>query len=89
MTLAPNFHSDASNLNPTNPTRKSRFSILAEGSIGFKLGGNEIPFTNQNFLLSFSLSNSYFHVTTTYDILRKLGTPLGKRDFLGPMKMGT
>jgi len=61
---------------------------LAEKSMVFRLGKNELPFTNQNFLLSFSLPNFYFHATTTYDILRMLGVPLGKRDFLGQMKMG-
>ncbi len=55
----------------------------------FKLGKNELPFTNRNFLLSFSLPNFYFHATTAYDILRMLGVPLGKRDFLGNMKIGT
>jgi hypothetical protein len=30
----------------------------------------------------------YFHATTTYSILRALGTPLGKRDFLGAMRIG-
>ena len=62
---------------------------LAEKSMVFRLGKNELPFTNQNFLLSFSLPNFYFHATTTYDILRMLGVPLGKRDFLGQMKMGS
>ena len=61
---------------------------LAEKSMVFKLGKNELPFTNQNFLLSFSLPNFYFHATTTYGILRMLGVPLGKMDFLGKMKMG-
>ena len=61
---------------------------LASGSLIFKLGKNELPFTNQNFLLSFSLPNFYFHATTTYDILRMLGVPLGKMDFLGQMKIG-
>ena len=54
----------------------------------FKLGKNELPFTNQNFLLSFSLPNFYFHATTTYDLLRMLGVPLGKMHFLGQMKVG-
>lgn len=61
---------------------------LAGGKLVFKLGGNEIPFTNENFALSFSLPNFYFHTTTAYDILRSKGVPLGKRDFLGPMKVG-
>ena len=66
----------------------AKVEVLAEKSIVFKLGKTELPFTNRNFLLSFSLPNFYFHATTTYDILRMLGVPLGKRDFLGPMKVG-
>jgi hypothetical protein len=61
---------------------------LADKSMVFALGERELPFTNPNFLLSFSLPNFYFHATTTYDILRMLGVPLGKMDFLGRMKMG-
>jgi hypothetical protein len=54
----------------------------------FKLGDFEIPFTTENFILSFSLPNFYFHATTTYDILRIAGAPLGKMDFLGEMRTG-
>ena len=67
----------------------AKVEVLAEKSIVFKLGKTELPFTNRNFLLSFSLPNFYFHATTTYDILRMLGVPLGKMDFLGQMKLGT
>ena len=42
-----------------------------------------MDFTAENFLLSFSLPNFYFHATTAYDILRHKGVALGKRDFLG------
>lgn len=62
---------------------------LGSKSVVFKLGNNDLPFSNQNFLLSFSLPNFYFHTTTMYDILRMLGVPLGKRDFMGKMKIGT
>ena len=67
---------------------RAELEALAERSIVFKLGKREIPFTNRNFLLSFSLPNFYFHATTTYDILRMLGVPLGKMDFIGPMRVG-
>ncbi len=63
-------------------------NALADGSLVFKIGGNELPFTNANFALSFSLPNFYFHATTAYDILRAKGVPLGKMDFLGALKMG-
>ena len=37
--------------------------------------------------MSFSLPNFFFHTTTAYDILRHKGAPLGKRDFMGKMKL--
>ena len=61
---------------------------LAGGRLVFKLGGNEIPFSVENFLLSFSLPNFYFHATTAYDLLRANGVQLGKMNFLGQLKMG-
>lgn len=67
---------------------RAEVEALAEGSLTFKLGKNAIPFTNPNYLLSFSLPNFYFHATTTYDILRMLGVPIGKMQFMGPMKIG-
>jgi hypothetical protein len=67
---------------------EAEVEAVAEKSMVFKLGKNELPFTNQNFLLSFSLPNFYFHATTTYDILRMLGVPLGKMDFIGRLKLG-
>jgi uncharacterized protein len=67
---------------------EAEINSLSDENMVFRLGTNELPFTNQNFLLSFSLPNFYFHATTVYDILRMLGVPLGKRDYLGNMKMG-
>lgn len=58
------------------------------GQVTFKLGGNELPFTTENFAQTFSMPNFYFHAATTYGILRMKGVPLGKRDFLGAMRMG-
>lgn len=60
---------------------------LAEKTVTFKLGTTDIPFTSENFVLSFSLPNFYFHATTAYDILRMKGVKIGKRDFLGRLKM--
>jgi uncharacterized protein len=44
--------------------------------------GRTMEFTGQSFLLTFSLPNFLFHVTTAYAILRSQGVPLGKMDFL-------
>lgn len=62
-------------------------NALADKDVIFRLGDNAIPFTGTDFLMSFSLPNFYFHVTTAYDLLRMHGAPLGKRDFLGRMRM--
>ncbi|MEK9989599.1 MAG: DUF1993 family protein [Halieaceae bacterium] len=48
----------------------------------------EIPFITDKFLATFSKPNFYFHATTTYAILRAMGTPLGKMDYLGNMAVG-
>jgi hypothetical protein len=53
----------------------------------FQLGERQLPFTAVGFMSSFSLPNFYFHATTAYDILRSKGVPLGKRDFLGRLRM--
>ncbi|HEX4741833.1 MAG TPA: DUF1993 domain-containing protein [Caulobacteraceae bacterium] len=53
----------------------------------FKMRSLEMPFVAENFLFSFSLPNFYFHAATAYDILRSKGVPLGKRDFMGPVRM--
>jgi hypothetical protein len=47
----------------------------------------KLPFMAEGFLLSFSLPNFYFHATTAYDILRTKGVPLGKRDYLGKLRL--
>ena len=52
-------------------------------AITLKVGGREAHFTGMPFLLNFVLPNLYFHIATTYNILRHNGVELGKRDFLG------
>ena len=41
-------------------------------------------FSGRSLLLTFSLPQFFFHVTTAYDILRHAGVPLAKPDYLGP-----
>ena len=53
----------------------------------FVRGEHRLDFTAENFLLSFSQPNFYFHATTTYDILRWKGVPIGKRDFTGRLRL--
>lgn len=53
----------------------------------FEFRDRNIPFTAENFLLSFSIPNFYFHASTAYGILRMKGVPVGKRDFMGQLRI--
>ena len=48
-----------------------------------KRGDKETRYKGMQFLLGHAVPNFYFHVTTTYNILRHNGVEIGKRDFLG------
>ena len=56
---------------------------LVDHELTFATQRFSLDFFAQDFLLSFSLPNFYFHATTAYDILRVVGVPLGKLDYLG------
>jgi len=49
----------------------------------FKSGATR-TFTGKSLLLTFSVPQFFFHITTAYDILRHAGVELAKKDFLGP-----
>ena len=55
----------------------------------FQLGERLMPFAVEGFLMSFSLPNLHFHATTAYNILRQAGAPLGKRDYMGALRLKT
>ena len=52
-------------------------------AIVIKRGDKETRYTGMQFLLGHAVPNFYFHVTTTYAILRHNGVEIGKRDYLG------
>ena len=62
-------------------------NALVGHDLTFRVGDRALPFTAEGFLMSFSLPNFFFHATTAYDILRHKGAPLGKRDFIGKLKL--
>jgi uncharacterized protein len=45
--------------------------------------GSQQKFTGQSLLLTFSVPQFFFHVTTAYDILRHCGVDIAKKDFPG------
>jgi hypothetical protein len=51
--------------------------------IALTVGGQELRFKGEPYLVHFALPNFYFHAATAYDILRRCGVELGKRDFIG------
>ena len=52
-------------------------------AITLMIGGNEMNFLGQPYLLHFVVPNLFFHTTTAYNILRHCGVGLGKPDFIG------
>ena len=51
--------------------------------MAFAFKDRRMEFTADNFLLSFSLPNFYFHATTAYAIMRWKGIQIGKTDYMG------
>ncbi len=62
-------------------------NALASRDVAFRTRGPERILTAEGFVLSFSLPNFYFHAATAYDILRSKGVPVGKRDFIGQLRL--
>ncbi|MEC9359994.1 MAG: DUF1993 domain-containing protein [Pseudomonadota bacterium] len=54
-----------------------------ERQVVVKTRMRELRFTGLQYLQGFAIPNLYFHVTTSYNILRHNGVELGKMDFLG------
>jgi hypothetical protein len=57
-----------------------------ERSVSLTLRGNDVSFRGQPYLLYFALPNFYFHLTTSYALLRHAGVELGKADYVGPLQ---
>lgn len=55
--------------------------------VELRFPGIELNFEGAGYLTSFALPNFYFHVSMAYAILRHLGVPLGKRDYLGQLDL--
>jgi hypothetical protein len=53
----------------------------------FEIGEKRLDFTAEDFLLSFSQPNFYFHAGMAYGILRAKGVSVGKIDYLGRLRI--
>lgn len=54
--------------------------------IQLKVGGRDMRFNGQDYLLQFVLPNFYFHISVAYAILRHNGLDIGKADYLGKIQ---
>ena len=61
----------------------ARIDGTEDKEVVLKIQGNDVKLSGIQYLLGFATPNFYFHVTTTYNILRHNGVEVGKRDFLG------
>jgi hypothetical protein len=92
MTPPPDSFTGLKEIVASGITRMGRYTpadinALEGRDMRFEFKDRVLPFTSENFLLSFSMPNFYFHATTAYDILRHNGITIGKRDFLGQLRL--
>ncbi len=53
----------------------------------FEFRTRRMDFTAEDFLLTFSMPNFYFHAASVYGVLRNQGLPIGKLDFMGKLRL--
>ena len=66
-----------------NSIDAARFDKSEDRDILLQMRTGELRFKGLGYLRDFVLPNMYFHITTTYNILRHNGVELGKPDFIG------
>jgi hypothetical protein len=54
-----------------------------DAEIVMKLPSQEIRFTGLSYVQNFVVPNFFFHATASYAIMRHIGVPIGKLDYLG------
>lgn len=65
---------------------EDKITGAADRSVTLPRRDAPITLSAQAYLERFALPNFFFHVTTTYALLRHNGVPLGKQDFLGALQ---
>ena len=66
---------------------RAEVDALQGRPVAYMLSERTLNFVAEDYLLSFAQPNFFFHATTAYAILRHLGAPIGKRDYLGQTRM--
>lgn len=68
-------------------------TFSAEDFVGYETRVVLLPFAKDfyldgiDYLHQFAIPNFYFHLVTSYDIMRQKGVEIGKRDYLGKVNM--
>ena len=65
---------------------ENEINTRAEGEVIFEYSDINLPFTTEDFFLTYALPSFYFHVSSAYDILRSLGVHIGVANFLGTVR---
>ena len=72
----------------TNIARLDENEIDARsgGEVIFEYSGINLPFTTEDFFLTYALPSFYFHVSIAFGILRSMGVHIGVANFLGTVR---
>ena len=79
----------ASTVDTLRAADAAAFAEAAKRKVEVSLSGGRVFESNGlEFVQHWSIPHFYFHVVTAYDILRHLGVPLGKRDYMSGISAG-
>ena len=62
---------------------RAAFQGAEDRHVVLKFPNTTLEYNGKDYVNNFVLPNVYFHITTTYGILRNKGVALGKSDYLG------
>jgi uncharacterized protein len=62
------------------------FDSREDAKVVLTTPSGDIPFTGSTYVFGFAIPNFYFHLSMAYALLRMKGVPVGKLDFLGPIR---
>jgi len=71
-------------LNYLSRFKENDFSNYTKQTVSFKWNPG-LQLNGDDYLVSYAIPNFYFHLTTTYALLRMHGVNLGKADYLGKL----
>lgn len=77
----------AASIDTLQAVAPGELDAIAQRDMRFEFGTRRMDFTVEDFLLSFSLPNFFFHASMAYAILRNQGLAIGKLDFLGQVRV--